>query len=226
MADKIQYIQVPAPDLPQQRVNEVGYLPPTATNANPSISLKEYFDSQIAEKEKRYEQRFTAQQEAILKADLATEKRFESVNEFRSTLKDQQLTFLPRAESEAKFEFVNKNVEKNQSDINNIRLGLSNFLSISEYTLRHAELQAQVTILRDAMNTNQGKTTIADPVNDDKFTSIVKTLDTLGARISSLQETRSINQGGSDRGNAIWGYVVGGVGGLVGVILLILRLTQ
>lgn len=69
---------------------------------------------------KRYEQRFgdiqrmlelsitaqkeagnialTAQKESVIKAESAAEKRFESVNEFRNTLSDQQRTLIPREE--------------------------------------------------------------------------------------------------------------------------------
>jgi hypothetical protein len=54
------------------------------------LTLKEYTD-----------QRFDAMQMAVLKAEQATEKRFEGVNEFRTTLSDQQRTFLPRQEYEA-----------------------------------------------------------------------------------------------------------------------------
>ena len=39
-----------------------------------------------------------AAEKAVIKAETAAEKRFESVNEFRNTLKDQQATLLPRAE--------------------------------------------------------------------------------------------------------------------------------
>lgn len=39
-----------------------------------------------------------AAKEAVIKAEMAAEKRFESVNEFRSTLRDQQGTFPTRAE--------------------------------------------------------------------------------------------------------------------------------
>ncbi len=57
----------------------------------------------------RYEQRFLAQERAVEaalfsartateKADSASERRFESVNEFRATLKDQQSTFITRGE--------------------------------------------------------------------------------------------------------------------------------
>jgi hypothetical protein len=40
--------------------------------------------------------RFDSAREAIVKADAATEKRFDGVNEFRAQLTDQALTFLPR----------------------------------------------------------------------------------------------------------------------------------
>ncbi len=39
---------------------------------------------------------FAASEQAIDKADAATEKRFESVNEFRAQLSDQTATFMPR----------------------------------------------------------------------------------------------------------------------------------
>ena len=40
----------------------------------------------------------TAQKEAVRKAETSSEKRFESVNEFRLTLSDQQRTLMPRTE--------------------------------------------------------------------------------------------------------------------------------
>ena len=40
----------------------------------------------------------TAADKAVTKAEIATEKRFESVNEFRKTLSDQTASFLPRTE--------------------------------------------------------------------------------------------------------------------------------
>ena len=60
----------------------------------------------------RYQQRFDAQtkaidaalqaaKEAVIKAEIATEKRFEAVNEFRGTLTDQAATFVSRAEFNA-----------------------------------------------------------------------------------------------------------------------------
>src|ERR1700722_14136608 len=71
------------------------------------------------ERDRRYEDRFkamdektslalTSSEKAVTKAELATEKRFDSVNEFRDTLRDQAATLMPRNESEAKFAAINE----------------------------------------------------------------------------------------------------------------------
>lgn len=65
----------------------------------------------LAEKDTRYQQRYEAQQLGIrdalaaaeranTKAETATEKRFDGVNEFRDQLRDQAATFMPRTETE------------------------------------------------------------------------------------------------------------------------------
>jgi hypothetical protein len=85
-------------------------------------SICTHYDVVIHEIDRRYEARFlaseiavstsfSAQEKAISaalaaasaavnKAEVASEKRFESVNEFRAQLGDQQRTFMPRAEVE------------------------------------------------------------------------------------------------------------------------------
>jgi len=74
-----------------------------------SVSLLDHIKALLDEKDKRDNQRFEAQsqaikdalqaaKEAVVKAETATEKRFESVNEFRKTLSDQSGTFITRAE--------------------------------------------------------------------------------------------------------------------------------
>jgi|SRR6476646_172342 len=96
-------------------------------------SWAEHFTSMMAERDRRYEQRYEASQvalnaaltadrtavaaalaaqdkntqaalvaakEAVIKAEVAAEKRFESVNEFRAQLSDQATTFMPRVEAE------------------------------------------------------------------------------------------------------------------------------
>lgn len=91
-------------------------------------SLKNIID----ERDLRYTERFkatdektglalTASEKAVTKAENATEKRFDSVNEFRGSLKDQASTLLPRAEAEAKFKAYDDKVEDLKKDIASLR---------------------------------------------------------------------------------------------------------
>jgi len=74
------------------------------------------------ERDVRYEQRFkamdektslalTASEKAVAKAEIATEKRFDSVNEFRGQLKDQAATLVPRAEADSRFRGLEEKIE-------------------------------------------------------------------------------------------------------------------
>ena len=97
--------------------------------------LKEIMD----ERDRRYEDRFKAMDEktslalnasekAVSKAEMATEKRFDSVNEFRAQLKDQAATLMPREETFTKFNAIEEKIEdlkragvqKNQFDLRTI----------------------------------------------------------------------------------------------------------
>lgn len=72
-------------------------------------------------KEQRDTERFQAQREmtalaltasdrAVTKAETATEKRFDAVNEFRATLSDQARNLMPRAETELQFKSINADI--------------------------------------------------------------------------------------------------------------------
>jgi hypothetical protein len=74
------------------------------------------------ERDIRYEQRFkamdektslalTASEKAVSKAETATEKRFDAVNEFRGTLSDQARLLIPREEVNARFISYDQKVE-------------------------------------------------------------------------------------------------------------------
>jgi hypothetical protein len=84
------------------------------------------------ERDRRYEDRFTAMDEktslaltasekAVSKAETATEKRFDAVNEFRGQLKDQAATLLPRAESDGKFKSYDEKFEDMKKEIGALR---------------------------------------------------------------------------------------------------------
>jgi hypothetical protein len=98
-------------------------------------SLREHYDVLLAQLDRRYEQRFeaqekavdaalasaekavsaalAAQEKAVDKAERADEKRFESVNEFRAQLSDQAGSFLPRAEADVRFTSINEKIAGN-----------------------------------------------------------------------------------------------------------------
>ena len=74
-------------------------------------TVRDHLESVIALHDRRYEQRFADQQqaveaalsaakEAVIKAETAAEKRFEGVNEFRAALGDQQRLLMPRSEAD------------------------------------------------------------------------------------------------------------------------------
>lgn len=65
-----------------------------------SITLREYVDVRFEAQEKAVQAALAAADRATAKAETASEKRFEGVNEFRASLSDQSRLLMPRAESE------------------------------------------------------------------------------------------------------------------------------
>lgn len=103
----------------------------------------------------RYSQRFQAQSEAlsaafsaqqnavnaalsaadraVSKAELASEKRFESVNEFRQSLNDQSRLLMPRAEAEERLRSLKELIDRVSDHIRDLdgrRLGSKDTLAI------------------------------------------------------------------------------------------------
>lgn len=76
-------------------------------------TLKEYFEQRLTDQDKAVQAALTAAKEAVLKAENATDKRFDSVNEFRQQLNDQTNTFLSRPEYNAQ----HKALEDKVSDL-------------------------------------------------------------------------------------------------------------
>lgn len=90
-------------------------------------TLKEFID----EREARTSERFTsmkrevdaalaASDRAVNKAEVSTEKRFESVNEFRSALADQTTNLLPRVEYNVKQIAIDKHLDELQTQVTNL----------------------------------------------------------------------------------------------------------
>jgi hypothetical protein len=102
--------------------------------------LRDLFNAQfkvlqtlIDANDKNYNQRFdnvsqatsaalASADRANTKAETATEKRFDSVNEFRATLQDQQRTFIPRAEMEITLKGINDKIDINSNGLEALRL--------------------------------------------------------------------------------------------------------
>jgi hypothetical protein len=61
-------------------------------------TLKAYLESRIHALETSMTVALRSAEQAVLKAESSAEKRFESVNEFRNTLSDQQRNLMPRSE--------------------------------------------------------------------------------------------------------------------------------
>jgi hypothetical protein len=61
--------------------------------------------------EKAVQAALIAAKEAVTKAEAASEKRFDSVNEFRNTLKDQQVSLMTRTEADVRFKSIEEKLE-------------------------------------------------------------------------------------------------------------------
>ncbi len=100
------------------------------------VALKEL----LAERDVRYKQRAAAQdaavknaletsEKAITKAEGATERRFEGVNEFRQTLADQASTLMPRAEYTVQHRALEDKVTAVESRVSSIQQEISTILA-------------------------------------------------------------------------------------------------
>ncbi len=75
-------------------------------------TLRDHVEALLDAADKRYEQRFDAAENAVAKADAASEKRFDGVNEFRAALADQTASLIPRAEAETRLTVLNEKLSE------------------------------------------------------------------------------------------------------------------
>lgn len=69
---------------------------------------------------------------AIHKQELAIEKRFDGVNEFRAQLSDQAQTFMPRKESDVRMDAITEKIDVNAERLNALQLQLSSRLDLNQ----------------------------------------------------------------------------------------------
>lgn len=83
----------------------------------PKVSLRDYLEERIQSLSNRVDAAAVASEKALEKATSATEKRFDSVNEFRAVLSDQTSTLLPRSEYDARHQALTDRTEANAARI-------------------------------------------------------------------------------------------------------------
>lgn len=114
-------------------------------------TLREYLTSIIDANDRRYSARFDAQEkaviaaldsakEAVLKAEGSSEKRFESVNEFRKTLSDQTAQFITRAEYAAARQGLDDRVSVNNTKMERMEAKTSGIDGVWVWLLQIASL--------------------------------------------------------------------------------------
>jgi len=109
-------VQVPLRDFMSERIDQL-----RSEMLSRIDNLSKNQQQIIDERDRQYSQRFGAQQEAtsaalaaakeaVIKAEEAANKRFDSVNEFRQTLADQQSLFVTKDATDARFKSVEEKI--------------------------------------------------------------------------------------------------------------------
>jgi len=122
-------------------------------------TLRSHLLAKFDEKDLRDEQRFQAQQDAIqqaldaaekavAKAETATEKRFDSVNEFREQLSDQAVTFMPRKEAQVLIDSQNEKLAVIEARMNHLGISIEriNAQQLGAVTERHEGRERSVSV--------------------------------------------------------------------------------
>jgi hypothetical protein len=103
-------------------------------------TLEKYLGSRIDAVEKNVTTAMGAADKAVTKAETAAEKRFDSVNEFRAAMKDQQSSFSDKAQTDFRLAAIESRLDK----ATGISLGVS--ISASAIAGMIAAAAAVITI--------------------------------------------------------------------------------
>ena len=63
------------------------------------VPLKDYFERVVTDMDRRLQQRFESQENALREQKTSTEKRLEGMNEFRAALSDQAGKYITKSEA-------------------------------------------------------------------------------------------------------------------------------
>ena len=75
------------------------------------VTVLDHLEAVGRERDQRYHERFNAMQEAVLKAEAAANRRFESVNEFRDQMGDMQSTLARKSEVDIRIDALEKKID-------------------------------------------------------------------------------------------------------------------
>lgn len=119
-------------------------------------------DEKIDANDEKYQIQFNDAKEAINKADQANEKRFDSVNEFRNTLADQQTKLLTRTEYESAHKALAEKIDGVTDRINRTEGASGVYVTQNDLNSALNKLQTNIeTTLQPVvafMNSQTGKT--------------------------------------------------------------------
>lgn len=71
-------------------------------------TLTRHYDERFKAQEEAVRAALAASEKAVLKAEMAAEKRFDSVNEFRNAMADQQATFANKEQTDFRLTAIDK----------------------------------------------------------------------------------------------------------------------
>lgn len=124
-------------------------------------SLKEHLETVGDERDRRYQERFDAQEaamhaaliaakEAVLKAEVAIGERLTLLNEFRAQSKDEQARYITRTEAEGA---TDRNSERIQELITKVQTCVTR----DEMTAAETRYSERLQVLETRQNLSQGK---------------------------------------------------------------------
>jgi len=87
-------------------------------------ALDRLFTAQLSAQDEKVQLALSSAEKAITKAEIATEKRFEGVNEFRSALSDQASTFATRAVVDTQLEALRDRVGDLSGQVSRLLIAL------------------------------------------------------------------------------------------------------
>jgi hypothetical protein len=138
------------------------------TEPTETISVREHLTALIKATDVRYSERFAAQNEAlqvalvaaekaVLKAEVASEKRFESMNEFRGALNDMVGKMMPRAETDQRFTALSEKLDEMQARLAGYGDQLGDMTSKDMLEARVVSLNGQIAALAAAASQREAK---------------------------------------------------------------------